>query len=106
MTTTESRGDAGEQSIRHLQRDECHDARQAAAASQPLEEHLVQLGAELPPETRWVREERDTVQRAGKATTVQRFDSGSNRWARAASTWSASRLASAFAVARPCAVIR
>ena len=106
MTTTESRGEAGQQGIRYLQRDECRDARQTATAGQPLQKDLLQLGAELLPEARGIRKERRAVQCAGKAMAVHRLDSGSNRWARAASTWSASRIASALAVARPYAVIR
>ena len=46
---------------------------------EPLEKHLVELGAELLPEPSWIREERKAVQAAGEAVVVHRFDSGSNR---------------------------
>lgn len=68
--------------------------------------YACQLVAELVPEPSGIRAEGDAVQRVGDAVVSHFLDSGRSRWARAASTWSARRRASALAVVRPWAVIR
>ena len=106
VAAVSARGEAGEDRVHELGERERQRLGRRSAARQPLEKGLVQLGTELSPEPRRIGEKRKTVQCAGGTMTVHRFGSGSRRWARAASTWSASRRASACAVARPCAVIR
>ncbi len=73
---------------------------------EPLLEDSVQLVAELAPEAGRIRVQRRTVQSASRPLPLHFLDSGNSRCARAASTWSARRRASARAVARPWAVIR
>ena len=70
-------------------------------AVEALLEDPFQFVTELVPKVIRVGVQRDAVQRAGETMAGHFLDSGSSRWARAASTWSASRRASARAVARP-----
>src|SRR5688572_11014705 len=72
-------------------------------------ENPVHFSSELAAEGARVCEQREAVEDPGERIDdghAHRRESGSSRWARAASTWSARRLASALATSRPCAVIR
>lgn len=89
-------GYAGRDGIENFEEREAERSRETAT-TQPLAKDVLQLVAELTPELPGVSQQCRAIERR-KSCGSHRFDSGSSRCPRAASTWSARRLASAFAV--------
>jgi hypothetical protein len=69
-----------------------------ASTAEAFAKNVLQLGTELASEALRISQERRAVEKRRNVVESHRFDSGSSFRARAASTWSASLFASAFAV--------
>ena len=106
MSPAQALGTAGNQCVDHLKHNQHRGAEPAWRALKPGNEDPVEFGTELTTKAGGVRTQDCSMERRREHVPFHRFDSGRRRWALAASTWSASRRASAFAVAWPWAVIR
>lgn len=98
-------GHAGKRRVaRQIKDQQCSAQRRCLGViAQAAVEDALEFLSKLAAETGRVRDQRGSVQ---EPREPHRLDSGSSRCARAASTWSASLRASAFATVRPWAEIR